>query len=286
MPSTCGASIDQHLKLSSRKNLVGVCSTCGSICYKCKEEESLRASEVAVWKATQVAELISCFPDVSKLFSQKNTIDGLSAIIASYGDGQSAILARKVGLNKSVLWEWVHGNNHPSFGLFLDLCLAVGVSVVSVLKGCPVECLSPLPELISPKQHAQKATDEKRGELLKQALTITPPESLKAIATTLGVDRKMLRIKFPELSRLVVERFRLFISSQITDKDNLTRETVQRVINELTVNGMPLTLRNFQAAIGKALLPESRLRKFFSEYLLFLNDKSLLCLTLISEKLF
>jgi len=46
---------------------------------------------------------------------------------------------------------------------------------------------------------------------------------------------------------------------------NKSRRIVQNAINELTAEDLPLTLRNFQAVIGRSLLPESRLRQLFKE---------------------
>lgn len=264
IPSTCGAPKDSHLKLFNRKILAGVCSSCGSIGYQCKEDMPIKATNVEDWKATQVAELISCFPSASQLFSKCNLVKGISASVASCGDGIPAEVARKAGISKSLLWGWMHGINQPTIGHLLQLCLATTVSLVSLLKGHPVECLCPLPEKIAPKQHTKKPTGEERESALKTALVAEPPQSLNTIAASLGLTRKTLRIEFPELFKQASERYQQFALSKTEERDRQIKEIGQRAIDELTAKGRPITFRNFQDVIGKALMPKSRLRIFFN----------------------
>jgi hypothetical protein len=146
-------------------------------------------------------------------------------------------------MHKSVLWGWMRGQCLPSLGLLLDLCLSVGVSLVSVMKGNPIKCVSPQfkksskPKFI--KGDDKRASKEEREKALKEALTIDPPESLSAISSELTLDDSTLRRQFPELAALVVERFRQFRSSQIVEKHKQSKEIAQRLIEEIAIKGYP-----------------------------------------------
>jgi hypothetical protein len=267
MPSECGAG-DKHKKIFDlRKILSGVCSTCGSIGYRCKNETAAIASEVEVWKAQQVAELISRFPLAHGLFSKQNTIDGLMLLVAGFARGKPAVAARRAGIFKSVLWGWVKGNFLPSLEPLLRLCLAAEVSLVSVMEGNPVECSSPPPEIKLPRGHASKPSKEKRENALKESLTINPPPSFRSIARALNIDRTTLYRSLPELSARIVERFRQFESFQRSERRRQARELADVLKKELTEKGLPFTRRNFVAAVGKPIIPNRLLYQALIEIL-------------------
>ncbi len=260
VPSECGASKDKHVTSFRRKILSGVCSACGSIGYRCRKETATLASEVEVWKAQQVGELIACFPRASGLFLKQNTIDGLISLVATLADGKPAVAARRAGIRKSVLWGWMKGVCLPSLESLLYLCLTAGVSLVSVLEGRATECFCP-PHVIKPAKSRNKTNKEELKNALGEALTVDPPKSLKSIALALGVSRMLLPRYFPELSALVVERFRQFKSLQLSEQHKQVRELGERLKKELIDKRLPLTQGNFEIANGKRIMPTDLLYK-------------------------
>ena len=271
VPSECGNPEQIPLGIEHRKILSGVCSRCGSIGYKCREENTVLTSEIEVWKAQQVAELIALFPSATQLFSKQNTIMGLKALAETFYEGKPAIAARQAGMHKSVLWGWMRRHYLPSLGPLLDICLSVGVSLVSVMKGNPVKCISPQFKKSSKsrfvKMDGKRASMKEREKALKEALTIDPPQCLSAISSGLNLHLRTLSKQFPELAALVVERFRLFRSSQTAKNCEQTRVIAQDLIKEITTKGLPTTRRNFQEAAGKHLMPNDRLCKALLEML-------------------
>jgi transcriptional regulator with XRE-family HTH domain len=265
VPSECGAPRDKYLSKGRRKNLPGVCSTCGSIGYRCMEGTTAMASEVEVWKAQQVAELIACFPCASRLFSRQNTIDGLTLLIAKFADGKKARAARQAGMAKSLLQGWLQGDHIPSLGPLLNLCLAAGVSLVSVMKGSPVECASPPFQIRPSKRRTKKVTREALEKALKEALLVAPPQSLSAIASALGADPHSVRKQFPNLSTNIIERFRQFKLRKTAERHRKAMEEGQKLIEELSARRLPLTHRNFQALSGKPIMPNDPLRPILKE---------------------
>jgi hypothetical protein len=262
-PSQCGASYHNHIKRHARKILSGVCSKCGSIGYLCRKEIPQIASETEIWKATQVAELISCLPKASRVFSRENTIAGLNLLVATFADGMPAVAARRAGIHKSVLWGWIQGNFLPSMGPLLNLCLAAGVSLTSVLNGQPIRCPSPHFHHDGIRKDMPKATAEERENALTQALATNPPTSLEAIAKKVGLCRKTLRYQFPEQTDILVKRYQEYKINEKKEENRKKRNLAANIINELISEKLPLTLRNFQLKLGRPLMPQSKLYKVF-----------------------
>ena len=253
--SKCGAPKEVHLKQSFRKVLSGVCPVCGSIGYQCRREKAVIASDVDVWKARQVAEVISCLPDSGKLFSSHNIVIGLKLLVESFSEGKSAIAARRAGINKSVLWGWLTKKYAPSLWLLLDLCLAAEVSLLSLMRGKPLVCKSPCFKAKPLKPRTQKATTEERESALRNALVVVPPQSLSAVARQLGLDGATLRKRFPELSACVVDRYRQFKLDQKKEHFEMVKEFGLNLIKEFNTKGMPLTARNIRAETGNSFGP-------------------------------
>jgi len=253
--SNCGAPSDARLKMSFRKMLSGVCPFCGSIGYQCRLEKPVFASDVDVWKARQIADVISCLPESDKIFSSQNLFVGLKSLVESFSDGKSAIAARRAGINKSVLWGWLKRKYAPTLGLLLDLCLAAEVSLLSVMKGKPVACTSPYLQAKPSKRRSQKPPTEERETALKNALVAVPPQSLSAVAHQLKLDESTLRGKFPELSACVVNRYRQFRLDQKNEHFETVKEFGLNLIKELKAKGVPLTARNIRAETGHSFGP-------------------------------
>jgi TniQ len=263
VPSTCEAPAEKQLPLSRRKTIYGVCSTCGSIGYRCRKQPPQTASPDDLWKAQQAGELLSFLPEAQELFSRERTVQGLKSLVEMFAEGKAAVAARHAGMNKSVLWGWVNGNYLPSLGLLLDLCLATGVSLVSVMQGQPVTCASHGILIRQNSDRAQKATALEREESLRRALEGYPPVSLGAVANDLELGARSLRYQFPDLAAQVVERYREFESLRKAERAREQYQLGQSLLRELAVKGLPLTQRNFQELYGKPLMPASRIYQVY-----------------------
>lgn len=260
VPTICGAPMEKHLSQITRKFLAGICSKCGSVGFRCRKDKILAATDVELWKANQVAELISSFPRAHILFSKQNTIDGLIGLVGILSKGQAAIAARKIGMPKSVLWSWMHGANLPSLKTLLELCLAAELSLVSVLQGCPSSCASPIfiPKAIRPRK--QKPTNDERELALKAALKAQHPISITSISKKLGLDPSILRKQFPELHDQLVERYSKLIAIIRAQRYSKMKIQAEELIDQLQVKGITLTKRNFLAACEHSLYPNNRFR--------------------------
>lgn len=248
--SNCGASADYHVKKSFRKALSGVCRRCGSIGYQCRGKKPEVASEVDIWKARQVGEVIASFPEASQVFSTTTLNTGLRSLVDRFADGKAAIAARRAGIPKSVLWGWLKQNSTPTLGLLLNLCMVAEVSLLSVIKGEPVACESPCIEKASGLKRKKKPTTPEREAALKNALETIPPQSLSSVARDLDLDESVLRRKFPELSSLVTNRYRQFRADQKKQNHESMRQFGLKVIKELKAKDLPLTARNIRAESG------------------------------------
>jgi transcriptional regulator with XRE-family HTH domain len=260
--SKCGADPQQYLHSSERKILSGICSTCGSIGYKCIQNKVVTAKDEDIWKSQQIADLIATFPRANEIYSKQTLMQGIKRLIDLNSGGIIADAAKNAGIHKSVLWEWLQGTYNPSLAALLDLCMSCGVSLSSVLRGTPEEVNCPTTTQIKEiKKGPQKPSSEERIDSLNKALIEDRPKSLSSVANTLGINRKMLRIQYPELSSLVVNRYKEFTQKQTKKIKKEANEHIRKLIKELTRQNMSLTHRNFEKATGKTLMPQTLLRQ-------------------------
>lgn len=267
VPSRCGADLeDKHHNAANKKILWGVCASCGSVAYLCRKDNQIKSSDIEVWKAQQLAELISCFPVASGVFSKDNLIKGLNLVTSMIADGKPAILARQAGINKSVLWGWLHGHFTPRLSILLDICLAASVSLVSVMKGFPIKCDSPVYEPRIAKVRMPKPTIEVRENSLRNALNVIPAKSLSEVSKEIGISCKTLCDKFPNLTSKIVENYKTHIATQSMERENKIQEIGNTIMQELIHRGLSLSLRNFQMIAGKVVMPDSRLHNFWKKY--------------------
>lgn len=87
-----------------------------------------------------------------------------------------------------------------------------------------------------------------------------PPRSFNSIAAQIGITCKRLQIQFPELTRMVTERFRQSQQNQFARKQKEAAALAVKLAQELRAKKVPLTWRNLREASGEQLLPHSRLR--------------------------
>lgn len=255
----CGKEGRKHRVIAETKWLPGACMACGSIWFRCSDQPRQLATEVELWKAMQIADLIAQFPAASKLISKSSMVVGLAGLVSQFGDGKPCVAARKAGIYKSVLWSWIQGRYLPSLGLFLDLCLSARVSLVSVLTGAPASCAGPAPEKKSSKPVRRKPPRNEREAALKRATLTEPPRSLSRIAAEIGISSRHLQAQFPELTTIVIERFRQSQQNQFARKQREAAALAVKLAQELRAKKIPLTWRNFRKASGEQLLPHSRL---------------------------
>lgn len=258
---TCGAESGKRLELFRGKWLPGACMSCGSIAFQCSAQARQNATEVEIWNATQVADLISYFPGTPQLFSRESLASGLSGLIAEYRKGMFCVAARSTRIHKSVVWGWIRGHHLPSLDKLLDLCLAAQMSLTSVLMGAPISCPCPNSDEKPPRPANRKLPKSEREAKLKEEILTFPPRSLASVAAEMGISRKCLQIQFPDLVAKIIERFGQFHRGQSAQKQQKAQALAGKLVKELRAKKMPLTLRNLREASGKFLLPHSRLRE-------------------------
>lgn len=258
--SKCGSIDSDRLHEQHRKILPGICSRCGSVGYRCRDHDISPASEIEIWKAKQISELISYFPKAKYCFSQQQLSAGLRALATFADDGMYSVTARKAGIHKSVLWGWINEQFNPNLKQLLSLCLLNKISLVSLFEGfavpcdCPIVLLEPTPSLKIPKIYAQA-----RKDALEIALNADLPQSLTAVANSLNLNSKTLKNQFPNLTKSIINRFK-----EYQKKENLVRHEQylsqgKKMIGALSARQMTLTNRNFQTITRQTLGPSSPL---------------------------
>jgi len=263
--SKCGKESKQHLPSAYRKIYPGVCSKCGSIGYRCIDETLIAASETEVWRSLQVSKMIEQFPHMHGSLTRQNLIDGINKLICMYFNGVKKIVSQRTGIDTASITHWSLGRNAPNLDHLLTICQTASVSLVSLINGAPVECDSPVIDINTVKEYKNCISCDKLTQLLLSELQRTTPLSLKAISKNIRVSQPTMTSKLPDLTSMIVDRFKVHRAMEIQLRQDSERQLVKETIDSLIANKLPVTGRMFRTITGRTLHTSGNLRKFFLE---------------------
>ncbi|HIH2750535.1 TniQ family protein [Burkholderia aenigmatica] len=129
---TCGKSNTRH---GAAFVMPGWCTACGSFLGGDSAEKHVKATQEEVWVASQVGAMLaskSVLASRSTLATVRSTIRRL---IDCMDDGKSAVFARRVGLSKTIMHEWLTGEVVPSLTGLLRIASQTGLTLPNLLSG-------------------------------------------------------------------------------------------------------------------------------------------------------
>ncbi len=195
--------------------------------------------------------------------------------------GNMASLARRAELPKSTLFGWTQNRRIP-LNTLIYLTERLNLELKDILLFTPLHTIPASETSHSPKtvlsRHRQHAPSplQKAEQLLEVELRAEPPNSLQNIAKRIGLDRKLLRTKFPILSEQIRDRYREFIHKQKETRIFEVSYEIRACIHQLSKQGIYPSRRQVERVLGRpAILHESRLQKIWKEEImkLYLVDK-------------
>lgn len=131
----CGAEPDDRLKGNSRPRLSHVCSGCGSIGFKCIEDEPEAATPAEIWVAKQVGRLLACGAGTYQAWSTESLQRGMHQLVEGVYGGSVVEASLSAGLSRSSVCTWSSGKHRPSLAGLMQLCHHAQVDVVELLSG-------------------------------------------------------------------------------------------------------------------------------------------------------
>jgi TniQ protein len=265
--SRCGAPSHQHLPVNCRPRLPHVCSACGSVGFACVQETPESADEAEVWVAGQVGQLLARREYASDGWSPESLQRGLRELVNARFGGSVVSASLSSGLARGSVSTWVRGKFRPNLAGLMQLCYLSKADIGALLAGefapAPGEHSSSSAlwpqsrnsvDLMQRSYQVCEASTEEQRLALERAHAVTPPQSLHQVARSLGTSKRMLRHRFPALSRSLTER---------VDAHRLEREKAkfQAALNAYSEAAMRLRSRGSPVSSG-LVQKESKLVAF------------------------
>lgn len=95
---------------------------------------------------------------------------------------------------------------------------------------------------------------------LKELLSNDPPLSVSESARSLGISARGIRLRFPELTRAIAERFKKYVKSRVKKRKERLRKEIRGVVAELKSEGLYPSIRRVAARVkGSRNILEIRL---------------------------
>lgn len=201
----CGAP-EECLPLQHRPVMDGVCPSCGSIGYRCRKDELIRASPEDVGVARQAELLIALQAREPVVFSAQTLHQGIIELVHTRFQGSVVRASLDCGLSRGTVCTWVKGAR-VALPYFIQLCLRSQADIEALCRG-QYRQSSHAPMVAT---NVRISTSYRRSNLstptLKQAILNAckraEPPSLHALARELGVHIDTPRHRAPEEAKLL-----------------------------------------------------------------------------------
>lgn len=265
--SLCGAPDSARLEKGCQPSLEGVCTLCGSIGFRCMEgHKPEAATDVEVWQAEQVANLLALAPSQSATLSVESMRAGLKEVVDARFDGKSVQPSLDAGLARAVLWSWLEGKFRPSIGGLLKFCAHAECDLVALLQGRFLHRPAPAgnsAELPSRRAYRRNplGVEEIRARIL-EAASMEPPLSGAQLSKSLGMDMKEFRARFAA-EYAVLKQARLRHSREASQQRYVEYERrFSSAAATLIAQGRPVSRKSLQVEAGMTvyLVPGNRKR--------------------------
>lgn len=250
----CGAPITERLRVGRRPVHPGVCGHCGSIGFRCCDTIAHATAE-EIWVAAEAGKVVALPRSVVTGLSSESLRAGIRAAVHNAFDGKPVRAALKAGLARACVLTWLQGKSRPALGLLFKFAYAANANVASLLQGEFKEAGrggSVMQKDIRPRRYRKHDWGRIRIALIDAQRKENPP-TLGSFASTVYVDRKQLREKFPAESEALVrsaaERRRLERSLAELEARGRYRDAAE----SLKRDGIAVTAKRLQDRSGVLL---------------------------------
>ncbi len=213
---------DQSIPWLTRKSRIGYCSNCDHWLGNFSQvHHNYDESELAryIWIAQTLGDLISSIPLRSSLVQKDNIPKALNQIISATQDGNITAFSKVFGLPKNTVWRWSKGKSTPELRILLIICYCLDISLLDFLslktkafKSLQIDTQR-LPTAPRTKRKSPTAFDYEAVEkYLKTILNKPdiPPPTMKEVAETLGLHRRIISGYFPALCKAISAKYRCY----------------------------------------------------------------------------
>lgn len=199
----CGADGDERLGVARRPALRSVCSTCGTLGFRCSTEDAQPADSEEVWVAEQVGGLLALGDDQLAEMTPTTLQRGLQQVVEHVYGGSVVRAAVKASLCRASVSNWSRGIGRPSLSALMQLCLHAKADLTALLSGNFVSSgqgdgRSTQHRVVKRQYVRARLNDEQMRAALDAAAQEPEPPSMSCLGARLGINMEVARRKFPE----------------------------------------------------------------------------------------
>lgn len=229
-------------------------------------EESWKQQQ---WISHMVGEVLAVAPSLCQPLRHEDALSVLVAYVNGHVEGRYAVAARRLGLTPSTLRQWLDGNHLPQVRNLLQVCCALGISLVSLLQGTAkaFSLTGERPSLLPPSEPRRMPFRKFDAEVIRLALQKAleepdlPPPSLNQVAQQLRYSPWWLAKLFPDLCHAISSRYDAYQMEQRRQRHQNRCEEVRRAVLHLHAQGVHPSESRVRKALKKPAilrLPEIR----------------------------
>ena len=244
----------------------GWCTHCGAFLGKTDDHQP--ASPEALWKARQVGLLLATQATLTPYPARQAVHDTVQALVEQLDGGKSALFARRIGLGKATVHNWLKDGGIPSLDAHVRIASQTGVSLLQLLTGDleswtiplgfePIQLTLLFPN--SAKRDRPRTLDweEVRASLVAMSKLPTPI-SLSEAARRLDIDPRMLYLQANKEARILGERWTQYLQRRAEKNTEQARQAIEAASLEIQAEGKAVNWREVEARVPKEILGSVR----------------------------
>jgi transcriptional regulator with XRE-family HTH domain len=241
-----------------RYTIPGRCTCCGSWLGDGKWEESPPDCEAEWenWVARNVGELLAAMPTIYE-FPDALVLQKAIARCPDFFGENSAEFSRRCGISKSQFSEWASGKHLPSLPMLLLLANQSGQTLLQLVTGKCDTGGQPIPRINIPQLRKEGDAKIMKRRPVQDGCEQGKPQTVKAVAESLGINRRTLYELSAEISLFIGSRYKKYLSQQKERRNELLSQRVRKVTDALLYKGIFPSARRVQAEAGDAALLRS-----------------------------
>lgn len=258
----CGKDNIRH---ASAYVVPGWCTSCGEFLGKAgAETNDAPINRAARWTARQMDELVHAQQNLASTPTRSNLINAISQIIEEMDNGQSAVFARRIGVAKSTIHNWLKGEGTPSLKASLKIAAHSGASLTQLLNGdlstwvCPQVEPQLVLNLPQPKARTRTVKRERNwAEIeskLREFLASPTPITVREAARRLNIDTRLLYLRVNMVTRQLGERWKEYLRRRQDEHVVNAWPHLEQACIDIWAEGKAVTLREVIARVPAPIL--------------------------------
>ncbi len=240
----------------------GWCAHCGAFLGNSKE--SMAASPEELWRAIQVGQMLACQGNHQPHVELGKAMEAVTEIIERMNSGKYAHFAKRIGLNKSAIHNWLKGSGTPTLNAYLRIAGTAGIQLPRLLRGNLTDWEPPtktevyqlplsFPRQTKSKCHNNLDWNAIRAELVSLSKLPTPI-SLQEAARHLDLDTRLLYLNANLEARAIGARWKEYMQLRGVQTRANAKEVIKSACLEVLAEGKAINLREIESKVPREIL--------------------------------